>query len=138
MLASAQAASWELVSDWPALRTVLAVAAIRGVNGSSKVQAEIRYFQSSYAGDPQVLAQAIRRHGSIENSLHWVLAVTFREDDSRIREPTAVRNFALLRKIAINLVGQDRSTKASRRGKRKKAAWNDDYLLQLLQTNFMR
>jgi predicted transposase YbfD/YdcC len=133
-----QAASLEALSGWPGLRTVLAVEAIRGVNGSGKVQAESRYFLSSFTGDEQVLAQAIRRHWSIENSLHWVLDVTFREDDSRVRDPTAVRNFALLRKIAINRVGQDRSTKTSLRGKRKKAAWDNDYMLQLLQANFMR
>lgn len=133
-----QAALLETLGDWPELTTVLAVEAIRGVNRSGKVEAEIRYFLSSYAGDPPRLAQAIRRHWSIENSLHWVLDVTFREDDSRMRNPTAVRNFALLRKIAINLVNQDRSTKASLRGKRKKAAWDNDYMLQLLQANFMR
>ena len=85
-----------------------------------------------------MLAQAIRRHWSIENSLHWVLDVTFREDDSRVRDSTAARNFALLRKMALNLVGQDRSTKASLRAKRKKAAWDDGYLQQLLKVNFMR
>ena len=138
VFASPQAALLETLGDWPQLHTVLAVEAIRSINGSRKVQAEIRYFLSSFVGDPQVLAQAIRRHWSIENSLHWVLDVTFREDDSRLRDPTAVRNFALLRKIAINLVGQDRATKASLRGKRKKAAWDNDYMMQLLQANFMR
>ncbi|QBQ56410.1 ISAs1 family transposase [Nitrosococcus wardiae] len=138
VFASPQAALLETLGDWPRLHTVLAVEAIRGVNGSGKVEAEIRYFLSSFTGDPLVLAQAIRRHGSIENNLHWVLDVTFREDDSRVRDPTAVRHFALLRKIAINLLGRDRSTKTSLRGKRKKAAWDDDYMLQLLQANFMR
>lgn len=138
VFASPPAAFLETLGDWPELHTVLAVEAIRGVNGSGTVEAEIRYFLSSYTGDPQRRAQAIRRHWSIENSLHWVLDVTFREDDSRMRNPTAVRNFALLRKIAINLVNQDRSTKASLRGKRKKAAWDNDYMLQLLQANFMR
>jgi len=75
---------------------------------------------------------------SVENSLHWVLEVTFREDDSRIRNPTAVRNLALRRQMAINVVGQDRSAKASLRGKRKKAAWDDDSMLHRLQANFMR
>jgi hypothetical protein len=64
--------------------------------------------------------------------LHWVLDVTFREDDSRVRDRRAARNLALLRKIALNLVGRDRSTKANIRAKRKKAAWNDDYMFQLL------
>ncbi|HYQ90541.1 MAG TPA: ISAs1 family transposase, partial [Candidatus Competibacteraceae bacterium] len=138
VFACPQAALLETLGDWPELTTVLAVEAIRGVNESGKVEAESRYFLSSSAGDPPRLAQAIRRHGSIENRLHGVLDVTFREDDSRLRHPTAVRNFALLRKIAITLVNQDRSTKASLRGKRKKAAWDNDYMLQLLQANFMR
>lgn len=133
-----EAATLEALSDWPGLRTVLAVESIRSVKGSSKVEAEIRYFLSSSAGEVSRLAQAIRRHWSIENSLHWVLDVTFREDDSRIRDPSAARNFALLRKMALNLVGQDRSTKGSLRAKRKKAAWNDDYMRQLLKIDFMR
>jgi len=118
----------ETLKDWPKLKTVLVVEAIRSVNGSGKVAAEIRYFLSSFAGDPLVLAQAIRRYWSIENHLHWVLDVTFQEDDSRIRDPTAARNFALLRKIAINLVTRDHSIKASLRDKRKNAARYDNYM----------
>ena len=132
VFACPEAATLEALSDWPGLHTVLAIESIRSINGSGKVEAEIRYFLSSFPGDPQVLAQAIRRHGSIENSLHWVLDVTFREDDSRVRDPTAARNLALLRKMALNLVGQDRSTKGSLRAKRKKAAWHDDYMQQIL------
>jgi len=66
------------------------------------------------------------------HTLHWVLDVTLREDDSRVRDRTAVRNLALLRKIALNIVGRDKTTKASVRARRKKAAWNDDYMLKLL------
>ena len=86
-----------------------AVETIRRVNGTGKTETEIRYFLTSCNDDPAVLAQAIRRHWSIENSLHWVLDVTFREDDSRVRHRTAARNLALLRKIALNLVAADRS-----------------------------
>jgi len=81
---------------------------------------------------PAVLGQAIRSHWAIENTLHWVLDVTFREDDSRVRDRTAARNLALLRKIALNIVGRDKTTKASVRARRKKAAWNDAYMLKLL------
>jgi predicted transposase YbfD/YdcC len=112
------------------LRTVLAVETIRGVNGSGKV--EIRYFLSSCHDDATVLVQAIRRHWTIENGLHWVLDVTFREDDSRVRDRTAARNLAILRKIAINLMGRDRTPRISMRARRKQAAWNDDYMLSLL------
>ena len=78
------------------------------------------------------LGRAIRTHWGIENALHWVLDVTFREDDSRVRDRRAARNLAVLRRIAINLVDRDRSAKASVRARRKKAAWNGDYMLQLL------
>jgi predicted transposase YbfD/YdcC len=125
-----QAASLEALRAWPGLRTVLAVETIRGVTGSGKVEAEIRYFLSSCRDDPIVLVQAIRR--PIENGLHWILDVTFREDDSRVRDRTAARNLAILRKIAINLMGRDRTPRISMRARRKKAAWNDDYMLSLL------
>jgi predicted transposase YbfD/YdcC len=103
---------------------------IRGVTGSGKVEAEIRYFLSSCGDDPTVLIQAIRR--PIENGLHWVLDVTFREDDSRVRDRTAARNLAILRKVAINLMGRDRTPRISMRARRKQAAWNDEYMLALL------
>ncbi len=81
---------------------------------------------------PAVLGQAIYSH--------WVLDVTFsgepfgstREDDSRVRDTGAARNLTLLRKITLNIVGRDRTPKASMRARRKKAAWNDGYMLQLL------
>jgi predicted transposase YbfD/YdcC len=132
VFASTDAAALEALSGWPGLHTVLAVEAIRSVNGVPKVESEIRYFLSSCRDDPAILGQAIRSHWAIENALHWVLDVTFREDDSRVRDQRAARNFAVLRKIALNLVGRDRSAKASVRAKRKKAAWNDRYMLQLL------
>ena len=105
---------------------------IRSITGTYKVEAETRYFLTSCRDDPVTLARAIRRHWSVENGLHWVLDVTFREDDSRVRDRTAARNLALLRKIALNLVARDRGSRASLRGRRKQAAWNDDYMLQLI------
>ena len=126
----------EPLHEWPDLCTLLAVETIRAVNGTGKTEAEIRYFLTSCDDDPAILAQAIRRHWSIENSLHWVLDVTFREDDSRVRHRTAARNLALLRKIALNLVAADRSRQTSLRGRRKKAAWNDDYMLQIITRQF--
>ena len=68
----------------------------------------------------------------IENGLHWVLDVTFREDDSRVRDRTAARNLAIPRKIAINLMGRNRTPRVSMRARRKQAAWNDEYMLALL------
>jgi len=133
VFASTEAAALEALSGWPGLRTVLAVESIRSVNSAPiKVESEIRYFLSSCPDSPAVLGQAVRSHWAIENTLHWVLDVTFREDDSRVRDRTAARNLALLRKIALNIVGRDKTTKASVRARRKKAAWNDAYMLKLL------
>ena len=133
VFASTDAAALDALSGWPGLRTMLAVESIRSVNSApTKGESEIRYFLSSCPDTPAVLGQAIRSHWAVENALHWVLDVTFREDDSRVRDRTAARNLALLRKVALNIVGRDTASKASVRARRKKAAWNDAYMLQLL------
>jgi predicted transposase YbfD/YdcC len=122
----------EPLHGWPDLSAVLAVETIRGVHSTGQVDAEIRYFLTSCSDDPAVLVRAIRQHWGVENALHWVLDVTFREDDSRVRDRTAARHFALVRKIAPNLVARDRSPQTSLRGRRKKAAWNDGYMLRII------
>lgn len=127
-----EAARLEALQAWPGLHTVLAIETIRSVNGSGRTEAEVRYFLSSCSDDPAVLVTAIRRHWRIENNLHWVLDVTFREDDSRVRDRTAARNLAVLRKIALNLLAADQATRTSVRGRRKKAAWNDAYMHRLI------
>ena len=66
------------------------------------------------------------------HGLHWILDATFREDDSRVRDRTAARNLAILRKIAINLITRSRTPRISIRARRKQAAWNDEYMLFLL------
>src|SRR4051795_2397855 len=120
------------LKDWPGLRAVLAVETIRGIPGRGKVTAEIRYYLSSAALAPEALAAAIRNHWKVENGLHWVLDVTFREDASRVRERTAARNLALLRKIALNLARADGTLKASLKGKRKYAGWDDAFMATLI------
>ena len=75
---------------------------------------------------------ATRNHWRVENGLHWVLDVTFREDASRVRERNAARNLALLRKVVLNLVRADGSLKASLRGKRKHAGWDDAFMATLI------
>jgi len=119
-------------ADWPGLKAVLAVETIRGIPGRGTVTAEIRYYLSSAALLPEALAAAIRNHWKVENGLHWVLDVTFREDASRVRERTAARNLALLRKIALNLARADGTLKASLKGKRKYAGWDDAFMATLI------
>jgi predicted transposase YbfD/YdcC len=120
------------LKDWPCLRTVLAVETIRGIPGRGKVTAEIRHFVSSAELSPEALAAAIRSHWRIENGLHWVLDVGFNEDASRVRERNAARNLALLRKIALNLVRADATLKASLKGKRKYAGWDNAFMAALI------
>jgi predicted transposase YbfD/YdcC len=74
----------------------------------------------------------VRAHWTIENSLHWVLDIAFREDDSRIRKGHAPQNFAVLRHIALNLLKQDTTLKRGLKSKRLKAGWDHDYLLHIL------
>jgi predicted transposase YbfD/YdcC len=120
------------LEGWPGLRSVLAVETIRGVPGAGKATAEIRHFISSAELPPETLATAIRRHWTIENGLHWVLDVGFGEDASRVRERNAARNLAVLRRIALNLARADSSLKASLKGKRKYAGWDDTFMARLI------
>lgn len=100
---------------------------------NGKIKQESRYFITSLSQDAKQLAEYIRGHWSIENQLHWILDVDFKEDDSRIRKDHAPENLAVIRHIAINILKQDKSFKASIKGKRKCAGWDNNYLLQLLK-----
>ena len=125
-------APFAALADWPGLATVVAVETIRGIPGRGKVKAEIRHYLSSTRLSPDRLAAAIRDHWRVENGLHWVLDVVFREDASRVRERNAARNLALLRKIALNLARADTTLKASLKGKRKYAGWDDAFMAVLI------
>jgi predicted transposase YbfD/YdcC len=125
-------APFATLEDWPGLAAVVAVETVRGIPGRGKVKAEIRHYLSSARLPPERLAAAIRNHWGVENGLHWVLDVVFREDASRVRERNAARNLALLRKIALNLARADSTLKASLKGKRKYAGWDDAFMATLI------
>jgi hypothetical protein len=91
----------------------------------------VRYFLLSAPLTPQRALDVARTHWSIENRLHWVLDVAFGEDAARNRKDHGPQNFALLRKLALNLQRQHPET-GSIKGKLKRAGWNDDFLLSLL------
>ena len=97
-----------------------------------KTTVETRHFISTLNCDAKQLGHAVRQHWGIENSLHWVLDIAFREDESRIRKGHAAENFGMLRHIALNLLKNDRLSKIGAGAKRKKAGWDNDYLLQTL------
>jgi predicted transposase YbfD/YdcC len=132
VFACADLAPFATLKDWPGLATVVAVETIRCIPGRGEVKAEIRHYLSSARLPPEALAAAIRNHWRVENGLHWVLDVTFREDASRVRERNAARNLALLRKIALNLARADATLKASLKGKRKYAGWDDAFMAALI------
>ena len=93
---------------------------------------EAHYYLSSLDGKAARFAHAVRSHWGIENRLHWVLDIAFREDDSRVRVGHAAENLAVLRHIALTLLRQDRSVKAGIKAKRLKAGWDQAYLLKIL------
>ena len=95
---------------------------------------EFRYYISSLESDAKRLLQATRSHWGIENSLHWVLDLSFREDESRVRSGNAPENLALIRHMALNLLRQDRTSKTSIKARRKKAGWDNDYLAAVLSS----
>jgi predicted transposase YbfD/YdcC len=121
-----------VLQDWPGLRAILAIETIRHVHHQPGTRAEIRYYLTSCPDAPAVLLEAVRRHWAIENSLHWVLDVVFREDDARSRDRVATRSFAVLRKLAFNLLQQGKHQPGSLRARRRNAGWNDAYMTQLL------
>jgi predicted transposase YbfD/YdcC len=118
------------LSDWKGLQTIAMVKSERRIGPESSTK--IRYYISSLAGDAKPILQSVRGHWGIENKVHWVLDVSFREDDSRIRKGNGAQNFAILRRIALNLLKQEKTVQCGIKAKRLKAGWDQDYLLKVL------
>lgn len=115
---------------WANLKSIGMVESVRTVNGKTTV--ETRYYISSLVGNAKLLGQSVRSHWGIENSLHWVLDVAFSEDDCRIRKDNAPQNFAVLRHIAVNLLGEEKSKKLGMKNKQFLAAMDNNYLAKVL------
>jgi predicted transposase YbfD/YdcC len=119
------------LSKWKGLRSIVMIESERTIGSDTSI--ERRYYWSSHVVDAKAFGEMIRGHWGIENQLHWCLDVAFREDESRIRTDHGPENLALLRKLAMNLARSERSRKKGIQAKRKRAAWDDAYLLTLLR-----
>ena len=115
---------------WADIKSIAMVTRQRDINTS--VSMEKSYFISSLKPDAAGIAKAIRSHWSIENSLHWCLDVSFREDYCRVRKDHGPENMAILRHMALNLLKREKSLKAGIQTKRLKAAWDHSFLLKIL------
>lgn len=116
--------------QWSQFTSIAMVESVRQCEGQTS--RELRYYISSLYPDAQQLAESIRSHWGIENPLHWVLDVAFREDECRIRTGNAPENFAILRHLALSALNQEQTASLGIHNKRRRAGWDNDYLLQVL------
>lgn len=116
---------------WKGLRSFVCVESVREVDG--RISMERRYYISDLDGrNAEAMLGYVRGHWGIENKLHWSLDVTFREDDLRQRAGHSAENLSRIRRLALNLLRQDKSTKVGAKAKRLKACLEEGYLLQIL------
>ena len=117
-------------AKWEGLRSVGMVEAIREIGSQRTV--ERRYYLASLPLGVETFARAVRGHWCVENKLHWILDVCFREDQSRARAGYAAENLATLRRLALNLLKRERTKRRGIKGKQLNASWDHAYLLRLL------
>ena len=120
------------LEKWPGVNSIIAVETIRTAHARAKVTSNYRFYLSSLTRCAADFAALIRQHWHIENKLHWSLDVTFNEDRCRIRKDHAAANMAALRRLALNLLRQQRSRALSVRQKRLLCSLDAGYLLQVL------
>lgn len=123
----------EQAKDWQELKTIVKISTKRTEIIKNQTSTEIRYYISSHNQTASQLNAIFRGHWGIENNLHWLLDVAYNEDDSRIRMGNGAENFSTIRKIALNLLKLDKTSKKSQKVKRKTASWNLSFLEQIMQ-----
>jgi predicted transposase YbfD/YdcC len=116
--------------DWTSLTSIGMV--LRTRKEGDKISEEVSFYISSLAAQVKAFARAVRGHWGIETTLHWSLDVTFSEDHSRVRKQRGPENLGMLRRLVVSILQQDTSCKASLRGKRLIAGWDDEALLSIL------
>ena len=115
--------------SWPGLKAIVMVESTREISG--KVEQETRYYITSLVMLAHLLGPVVRSHWAIENSLHWVMDMLFRDDECRVRTDHAPANFTTIKHMALNLLKRP-AGKQSLRGRRKAAGWDDDFLASLV------
>lgn len=116
--------------EWAGLKSIGMTITYR--NADLDCDGDVRYYINSFASDAKRFADAVRGHWGIENSLHWVMDVTFREDESRIHKDHGGENVSWLRRLAISLIKRDTTIKDSIRSKRIRAGYDVEFLKQML------
>ena len=122
--------------QWQGLQSAAMIESARTINGETSV--ERRYYISSLPANAELISRAIRSHWGIENQVHWVLDVTFGEDDSRVRTGNAAENMSIVRHIALNMLrsAKKKTKNVSIKGLRKKAGWGNKTLHNIMQQLF--
>src|SRR5271157_1751368 len=115
--------------DWPGMKAVVMVESSREVSG--KTEQETRFYITSLVMLAHLLGPVVRSHWAIENSLHWVLDMVFRDDECRVRTEHAPANFTTIKHMAHNLLRRAPG-KNSLRSRRKAAGWDDEFLASLI------
>jgi predicted transposase YbfD/YdcC len=120
--------------EWRKLTSIIAIDSERHIGAS--IAKETRYFISSKAATAKQLLAAVRLHWGIENQLHWVLDMSFGEDQSRIRKDNAPTNVAIIRHAALNMIRQAQKKRTSIKLMRKTAGWDNSLLKDILEQVF--
>ncbi|NNM68852.1 MAG: ISAs1 family transposase, partial [Gallionella sp.] len=115
--------------NWPGLKAVAMVESTREIQG--KIEKETRFYLTSLVMVATLMGPVIRSHWAIENSLHWVMDMVFRDDEGRVRTENAPANFTTIKHMAHNLIRKTPG-KDSLRLKKKVAAWDDDFLASII------
>lgn len=119
---------------WKGLKSIVRIESRSKDIKTGTTHKETRYYLSSFEADAQHVNQSIRNHWSVENQLHWTLDVAFGDDASRKQKDNAAQNFSLLNRIGLNIIKNAKVSSMGVKGHRKKAGWDNDYLLYALKS----